>query len=90
MKNKNIFFMKNLKRFRRLRGLSQGDLAKKSGLTLRIVSYYENHAVSPPIDKIEVLAKTQNTNTYRLNLPLQFPTTILFPLKFAEHSFTRC
>ena len=57
MNDKNITFMNNLKLIRRAKGLSQKDLANKTGLTIRIISYYENEATSPPIDKIEIIAK---------------------------------
>lgn len=57
MDNKNTTFMNNLKNIRRAKGLSQKDLADKTGLTIRIISYYENEATSPPIDKIELIAQ---------------------------------
>jgi transcriptional regulator with XRE-family HTH domain len=49
--------MKNLKNIRRAKGLSQKNLAERTGLTIRIISYYENEATSPPIDKIEIIAR---------------------------------
>ena len=56
MNDKNTTFMNNLKIIRRAKGLSQKELAEKTGLTIRIISYYENEATSPPIDKIEIIA----------------------------------
>ena len=56
MKDINMTFMQNLKRIRRAKGLSQKDLADKTGLTIRVISYYENEAISPPIDKINAIA----------------------------------
>ena len=53
-------FSKNLVKFRKERGLSQEDLAKLTGLTKRMIAYYEIQAVNPPIDKIEALAKALN------------------------------
>ena len=56
----NITFMKNLKKIRKAKGLSQQDLADKCGLSKTAISYYENNAVNPPIDKIETLTKALN------------------------------
>ena len=52
--------MNNLKKIRKLKGFSQKELADKCNLTKTIISYYENNAVNPPIDKIEMLAKALN------------------------------
>jgi transcriptional regulator with XRE-family HTH domain len=53
-------FGQNLIKFRKERGLSQQDLANRTGLSQRMIVYYENEAVRPPIDKIEVIAKALN------------------------------
>lgn len=58
MKNKNLTFMENLKHIRRAKGLSQQELADKCGFTKRVISYYENNATNPPIDKVEIIAKS--------------------------------
>jgi len=50
-------FSLNIIRFRKLRGLSQVDLAKITGLSKRMIAYYETEAVKPPIDKLEIIAK---------------------------------
>ena len=50
-------FAQNLVRFRKQRGLSQGDLAELAGLTRRMIGHYETEAVEPPIGKIEAIAK---------------------------------
>ena len=55
-------FSKNLVRFRKERGFSQQDLANRTGLSQRMIVYYENEAVKPPIDKIEILAKELHIN----------------------------
>lgn len=60
-KNKPVF-SQNLIRFRKERGLTQEKLAELSGLTQRMIVYYENRAIKPPIDKIELLAKTLNVS----------------------------
>jgi len=58
-KNKSLF-SRNLKKYRKERGLSQRELAELSGLTLRMISYYENEASKPPIDNITAIAKALN------------------------------
>jgi transcriptional regulator with XRE-family HTH domain len=50
-------FSRNLIKYRKERGLSQQELANITGLSQRMIVYYENEAVKPPIDKIEILAK---------------------------------
>ena len=55
-------FSKNLIRLRRERKLTQGDLAKLTGLSPRMIAYYETEAVKPPIDKIGIIAKVLNVN----------------------------
>lgn len=50
-------FGQNLVKFRKEKGFSQKDLADLSGLSQRMIVYYENEAVKPPIDKIGLLAK---------------------------------
>jgi transcriptional regulator with XRE-family HTH domain len=57
---KDLIFMKNLKKIRKARGLSQQELANKSKLKKSLISYYENNAVNPPFDKIEIIAKVLN------------------------------
>ncbi len=42
---------------RRERGLSQTDLAKKTGLTKRMVSFYERESGNIPAPKLELIAK---------------------------------
>jgi len=59
-------FSLNLVRLRKERGLSQQDLAKKAGLTQRMIQYYEKEAVKPPIDKIEAIAKSLNVKISEL------------------------
>ncbi len=53
-------FSRNLVKFRKERSLSQDDLAALTGLTKRMIAYYEIQAVKPPIDKIEMLANALN------------------------------
>ena len=49
-------FAKNLIALRKAKGMSQRDLAKASGISNRMIAHYENHAVIPPIAKLEKLA----------------------------------
>src|SRR4030042_1288440 len=49
-------FAKNLIEIRKAKGLSQRDLAKASGISNRMIAYYENHSVIPPIEKLEKMA----------------------------------
>jgi transcriptional regulator with XRE-family HTH domain len=53
-------FSKNLIKFRKERKLTQDELAKLSGLTRRMIGYYEKEASKPPIDNIEAIAKALN------------------------------
>ena len=53
-------FSENLKRLRKIRGLSQFDLADLTGLSQRMIGHYETHAVEPPLYKIEKIAKALN------------------------------
>lgn len=50
-------FSKNLVKFRKIKGYSQMDLAKKTGLTQRMINYYENNPGSIPIEKLKQLVK---------------------------------
>jgi transcriptional regulator with XRE-family HTH domain len=51
-------FSKNLKRIRKERGLSQYDLADITGISQQMIAHYETNVTEPPLDKIEVIAKT--------------------------------
>ncbi len=50
-------FGRNLVRLRKERKLTQGELAEMTGMSTRMIAYYEIEAVKPPIDKIESLSK---------------------------------
>lgn len=47
-------------RLRRSQGITQDELAKKAGLTRRIIAYYELEENIDFVDKIEKLAKALN------------------------------
>jgi transcriptional regulator with XRE-family HTH domain len=58
MKNsERSIFAQNLIALRKHKGLSQRDIAKLSGISSRMIAYYETNTVIPPIDKLEKLAK---------------------------------
>jgi transcriptional regulator with XRE-family HTH domain len=60
MKTKAGIFSDNLIRIRTLKGLSQNDLAKLTGISSRMIAHYERHVSYPSIDKIELFAKALN------------------------------
>jgi transcriptional regulator with XRE-family HTH domain len=49
-------FRKNLKYHRKKRGYSLSDLSKITGLSIRMLSYYELYATNIPIDKLQVIS----------------------------------
>lgn len=63
--NKNTF-SENLIGLRKLKGLTQGDLAKLSGLSKRIIAYYETKANNDFIDKLQKIAKALNVSASSL------------------------
>jgi len=56
---KNIF-NKNLSTYRKKRGLSQRELAKRLGVSHRTIAYYESETNSIPLDKLEAIANILN------------------------------
>lgn len=58
----NKTFSGRLRDIRKKKGLSQGDLARKSGLSPRMIGHYETRVTYPPIEKIEILAKALNVS----------------------------
>lgn len=49
-------FAKNLISIRKEKGFSQRDLAKATGISNRMVAYYETHSDIPPLDKLQKIA----------------------------------
>ncbi len=49
-------FSKNFVKLRKAKGLSQRDLAAKTGLTQRMINHYEHNPRSIPVDKLNLLA----------------------------------
>jgi transcriptional regulator with XRE-family HTH domain len=50
-------FSRNLIKYRKARGLTQVQLAQLSGISNRMIAYYETNAASPPLANVLVLAK---------------------------------
>lgn len=48
---------KNIRYFRRLRGLSQEELASQCNVSKHVISYYETKAVNIPISSLNLIAK---------------------------------
>ena len=59
-------FGERLKRCRQARGLTQGELAQKCGVSQRMVRHYESRAKFPPIDLLPKLAKALRVSTEEL------------------------
>lgn len=55
-------FPENLRRIRKEKGMSQMELAKKSGISQASISYYENCTEYPGIDKVYDLARVLGVN----------------------------
>jgi len=56
--NTSNIFSRNLVRFRKLKQLSQRELAKKLNISHRMVSYYEKNPQTIQIEKIKLIAST--------------------------------
>jgi transcriptional regulator with XRE-family HTH domain len=69
--NGNIFG-KRIAAARKARGLTQRDLAKKVGISYRMIAYYEAQTNRPPTDKLATIANALNVTTDELlgNEPL--------------------
>lgn len=58
--------MNRLKEVREARGLTQADVAKAVGISLRVYRYYESHMREPSISIALRLAETLKTPVHRL------------------------
>lgn len=56
-------FSRNLRKLRKKRGLTQYDLADMTGISRRMIGHYETHAVQPPIENLELIAKALKVKT---------------------------
>ena len=59
-------FGRRLAAARKARGLSQRDLAKRIGISNRMVAYYEAQAKRPPADKLADIAAVLNVTADEL------------------------
>ena len=72
---KNDSFGQRLAELRKLRGLTQVQLAEKLGSTQRAITYYENEAEYPPVETIVELARILSVSTDELlGLKMSKPT----------------
>ncbi len=55
-------FSRNMIRLRKERKITQTELAELTGLSKRMIAYYETEAVKPPIDKVDIIAKALNVS----------------------------
>ena len=57
---------KNVKKYRKERGLTQKELGKKINKSLRMVQKYEANDVNPDLDMIENIAEALDISVYKL------------------------
>ena len=60
------FFAKNLISIRKTKGISQRDLAKKTGISTRMIAYYEGKSSIPSIEILKKLANALNVTVAEL------------------------
>jgi transcriptional regulator with XRE-family HTH domain len=61
----------NLIKLRKKHGLTQADLSKRSGVSMRTIALYETRNAKPPLEKIEKLAAALNVKIEKLAGPLK-------------------
>jgi len=64
--NENYIFRNNLIKFRKLRGLSQEQLAELSDVSRRMIAHYETNASNPPVKVVFMLARALDVSIYDL------------------------
>jgi len=81
-------FGENLEKIRKLKGITQKELAEKIGATQRIISHYESNVKSPPLKYIIMIADTLQVSVDTLlgNKPIkyEFDTRIAKKIKLIE------
>jgi transcriptional regulator with XRE-family HTH domain len=65
-KNLVCVFAENLATIRKRKGLSQSDLAQKTGISTRMISHYETEGILPPVDRLEALAEALEIPAFEL------------------------
>lgn len=53
----------NIKKIRKLRRMTQKDLANAIGVDFSVISRYESGKISPPVDRLEAIAQALNVDT---------------------------
>ena len=66
MENINVKFAKNLKMYRKMSGISQEELAKRTGLNRSFISLIECNKRNISLSNIEIIAKGLNIEPYLL------------------------
>jgi len=68
MKNKiqRSVLSKNIIKYRKARGLTQIQLSELSGLSTRMIAYYETNISNPPVKNLLVIANALNVSIYDL------------------------
>ena len=59
-------FANNLIAIRKEKGFSQRDLANETGISGRMIAYYETHSDMPSIDKLKKIANALNVSVAQL------------------------
>ena len=59
-------FAKNLKRIRKLRGLTRKELAEKVGVTVKAIGHWETGIRKPTFDNLFTLTKVLNVSANEL------------------------
>ena len=59
-------FARILIALRKAKNFSQRDLSQLSGISARMIAYYETHAGIPPLDKLNTLAKVLDVSVAEL------------------------
>jgi transcriptional regulator with XRE-family HTH domain len=81
-------FGENLEKIRKLKGITQKELAEKIGTTQRVISHYESKVKSPPLKYIILIADALQVSVDTLlgNKPIkyEFDTRIAKKIKLIE------
>ena len=59
-------FSRNLIKYRKARGLTQVQLAERSGLSKRMIAYYETNVANPPLANVLILAEALSISVAEL------------------------
>jgi len=59
-------FAENVANYRKRKGLSQYDLAQRSGISRTMISHYEREGMLPPAKRLQALADSLDVPVYKL------------------------